>query len=158
MHFLYIRLFLWIFCGNRHRSNQLHDFNAWKWNQPDSRGCAIRFRGFVAYECLLRAPTRPPATQANCNELHFCNYTTSTLLFSFCVTLAFGTCLLVSFAANRLKSALSERVNLIAFCCRSICRLSMTWQVTFVLSEVYNWKFPSSTARGRTSDSRVGYF
>ena len=28
---------------------------------PDSR----RFRGFIAYEFLLRAPTRPPATQAN---------------------------------------------------------------------------------------------
>ena len=32
---------------------------------PDSRGCAVGFRGFVAYEFLLRAPTRPPATLAS---------------------------------------------------------------------------------------------
>ena len=33
---------------------------------PDSRGSAAR-DGFAAYEFCLRAPTRPPATQATVN-------------------------------------------------------------------------------------------
>ena len=35
---------------------------------PDSRGWRS-FRGFVTYEFLLRAATRPPATQATSIEL-----------------------------------------------------------------------------------------
>ena len=38
----------------------------WRAKAKDSRSSAARDSGFAAYEFCLRAPTRPPATQARC--------------------------------------------------------------------------------------------